>query len=224
MPPCTSTLSSVAVALIQPKVGARLSVAGLAKFDVASGSIAMSTPQGWPGVIAFSNGGNRRDIIYQDDAMYIVASSTSSAPSLSEGITTLNGGNVGIQKTPSSSYELDVGGDIRCVSLTETSDIRFKKDIATIDNALKDIMRIDGVKYNWDQDAAGSSGLSDRRQIGLVAQDVEEILPELVSTDDEGFKSVSYSKMTAVLLEAIKELKRDNDELRLRLDRVEDKR
>ncbi len=130
-------------------------------------------------------------------------------------------GGVGINTASPTGAELDVNGDIRCVSLTQTSDIRFKKNIKTINNALASVMLIDGVKYDWKNELTDNRKFNERRQIGLVAQDVEEVFPELVSTDDQGYKSVSYSKMTAVLLEAIKELKKENDELKSRMDIME---
>ncbi len=197
-----------------------LHVNGLAKFEVGGGSIALSTPGGWPGIISFSTGGDRRDIIYNDDGMHIIASTSSSTPALTEGITILDGGNVGV-KTAIPATDFDVNGDIRCVSLTQTSDIRFKKNISPINNALNNIMQIDGVKYDWKREISEDRKFNDKRQIGLVAQDVEEIFPELVNTDDLGYKSVSYSKMTAVLIEAIKELKKENDELKSRMDIME---
>ena len=58
-------------------------------------------------------------------------------------------------------------------------------------------------------------------QIGLIAQEVEELFPELVITDEDGIKSVDYSKMVPVLVEAIKELKSENDDLKARLERLE---
>jgi len=198
----------------------KLHVNGLAKFEIGGGSIAMSTPGGWPGIISYSPNGNRRDIIYRNEAMYIVASDSSWAPGLNNGITIYAGGNVGIKNT-SPSYELDVSGDIRCVSLTETSDIRLKSNITKIENALDGIMHINGVKFDWDEDSFDNKALAAGRQIGLVAQDVESYFPELVQTDNRGFKSVNYSKMTAVLLEAIKELKKENEELKVRLDVLE---
>ncbi|MCP4634238.1 MAG: hypothetical protein GY855_15035 [candidate division Zixibacteria bacterium] len=197
-----------------------LHVNGLAKFEVGGGSIALSTPGGWPGIISYSTGGDRRDIVYNDNGMHITASTSSSAPGLTDGITILDGGNVGV-KTAIPATDFDVNGDIRCVSLTQTSDIRFKKNISPINNALSNIMQIDGVKYNWKRELSNDRKFSDKRQIGLVAQDVEEVYPELVNTDNQGYKSVSYSKMTAVLLEAIKELKKENDELKSRMENLE---
>jgi|GEM_PF-1386943 len=114
-------------------------------------------------------------------------------------------GGVGIN-TNSPAQALDVNGNIRCVSLTQTSDARFKKNIRSIDQPLAKLMSLHGVRFDWDQEAQSAPNLSDRPQIGLIAQDVEEQFPELVTTDQQGFKSVDYAKLSAVLLEAIREL------------------
>ena len=55
---------------------------------------------------------------------------------------------------------------------------------------------------------------NDNKQVGLIAQEVEKIYPELVQTDNEGFKSIDYAKLTPILVEAIKELKQQNDVLK----------
>ena len=94
------------------------------------------------------------------------------------------------------------------------SDERFKKDIRPIEAPLQKVMEIDGVSYNWRSDEYKERGFSDRSQIGLIAQDVEETFPELVHTDANGYKAVAYSKMVAVLVEAVKELKTENEALK----------
>ena len=73
-----------------------LHVAGIARFDLGSGQVHMSTPGGWPGLIAFAPGGNRRDIVFDDNRMYLAASSSASAPSSSNGIVLLENGRIGI--------------------------------------------------------------------------------------------------------------------------------
>jgi len=69
---------------------------------------------------------------------------------------------------------------------------------------------LQGVSYEWKTEEYPDFGLTEGKQIGLVAQDVEQVLPELVSEDKDGYKSVSYTKLTAVLVEAVKELKAEN--------------
>jgi hypothetical protein len=59
------------------------------------------------------------------------------------------------------------------------------------------------------------------RKIGVIAQELEQEYPELVATDDLGMKSVTYANLTAVLIEAVKGLKAENDALKLRLERLE---
>lgn len=128
---------------------------------------------------------------------------------------------VGIN-TASPSEELDVNGDIRCVSLTQTSDARFKKNVRSIDQPLARLMSLHGVRFDWDQEAESAPNLSDQPQIGLIAQEVEQQFPELVATDNQGYKSVDYGKMTAVLLEAVKELQLQNEKLSERVKELEE--
>lgn len=70
------------------------------------------------------------------------------------------------------------------------------------------------MSFDWNVEEYPGMGLKDGRQIGLVAQDVEKALPELVSKDKDGYKAISYTKLTAVLVEAVKELKTENESLK----------
>lgn len=81
------------------------------------------------------------------------------------------------------------------------SDRRFKKNIEPLQTALDKILHLKGVSYEWKE----KSGVGKGRDIGFIAQDVESVLPELVHTDNNGYKSVAYDKITPVLVEAIKE-------------------
>jgi hypothetical protein len=90
------------------------------------------------------------------------------------------------------------------------SDIRLKKDIKTLPDALDKVMLLRGVTFEWKKESKVHHG----PQIGLIAQEVEKVFPSVVATGDDGFKSVSYDKLVAPLIEAVKELKADNDNLR----------
>ena len=68
-----------------------------------------------------------------------------------------------------------------------------------------------GVEYNLIKD------LEKKNQIGVIAQDIEKIIPEVVYTDEKGMKSVAYQNLTAVLIEAVKELSNKVNELELKL-------
>ena len=95
------------------------------------------------------------------------------------------------------------GGDI-----TAFSDARLKENVSTIENALDKVDNLRGVNYNMKD--------SDDAKIGVIAQEVEEILPQVVHTSDDEMqtKSVDYGKLCAVLIEAVKELKKEVDELK----------
>jgi trimeric autotransporter adhesin len=79
------------------------------------------------------------------------------------------------------------------------------------------VSNLQGVTYEWKMDEYPGFGLTEGKQIGLIAQDVEKVLPELVSEDKDGYKAVSYTKLTAVLVEAVKELKAENEQHLTRL-------
>ena len=74
----------------------KLHVNGLARFELPTGQISVSTPGGWPGIIAYSQNGNRRDIVFDDDSMWLSASPSPSAPSADNGIVLRSSGNIGI--------------------------------------------------------------------------------------------------------------------------------
>lgn len=113
-------------------------------------------------------------------------------------------------------------------NLTCPSDLRYKKNIVPIENSLYNILKIQGVRYDWKQEEFIEKHFSDKNQIGFIAQEIEKIFPEMVITDDKGFKSVDYARLTPVLVEAIKELNLKNEKLEnmnqkleSRLDKIE---
>jgi hypothetical protein len=110
-----------------------------------------------------------------------------------------------------TSTVLTVNGDI-----TATSDRRLKKHIAyNVDFGLAEVLALKPVTYRWKK-AEGRERLD--KEIGLIAQDVEEIFPEFVHTDDEtGIKSVDYQKLSVACIAAIKELAARLDKLEARV-------
>ena len=108
------------------------------------------------------------------------------------------GGNVGIGTT-NPSYKLYVYGDVYATGdVYAGSDRRIKENISELSNALDKIKNLKGYSYN-------KIGVT-HRSIGLMAQDVEKIIPEVVSRNKEGMKGIDYGQMIAMLVEAIKEL------------------
>ena len=103
-------------------------------------------------------------------------------------------------------------GDVNCQNLnaqgdvTAYSDIRLKENIENIDSALDKVLKMHGVYYTKKNNK--------ERKVGIIAQEVEEVLPEVVYTDEVGMKSVSYGNIVALLIEAIKEQQKMIEELK----------
>ena len=119
-------------------------------------------------------------------------------------------GNVGIGTTnPTVKFMVDgdatITGKMNSNGIQESSDRRFKKEIAPLENSLENLMKIEGVSYKWRQDEFPDKKFGDRTEIGVIAQEIEKVYPQLVSTDADGYKAVQYSHLVPVLLEAIKE-------------------
>lgn len=90
----------------------------------------------------------------------------------------------------------------------ETSDISLKKDIQPLENCLDKILQLQSVSFNWVEELVPSRYVKSRPEIGLIAQEVEEVIPEVVGQKfivDGVYKSINYGKLTAVLIEAVKE-------------------
>ncbi len=113
-----------------------------------------------------------------------------------------------------SSGNLTIAG-----ALNQTSDARLKKNIQPLSNSLKKISSLNGYQYNWIE------GSRDKNiQTGVLAQEVETQMPELVTTDSAGLKSVNYSGMIPYLIESIKELKKENEALRKEINLLKNPR
>ena len=84
------------------------------------------------------------------------------------------------------------------------------KDIEKIENALDKLIQLSGVMFHWKET---KSDLNKKKNIGLIAQEVDKILPEVVSQDAKGYLGISYSSVIPVLIEAIKEMKNEIDKL-----------
>lgn len=106
--------------------------------------------------------------------------------------------------TASKIAARDASANIYANDFYATSDARLKKDIVEIQNALATIEKINGVQFKWNELANDPD--KEKVQVGVIAQEVEAVAPEIVNTNDDGFKSVSYDKLVPLLIQAVKEL------------------
>ncbi|OGC36755.1 hypothetical protein A3J90_07605 [candidate division WOR-1 bacterium RIFOXYC2_FULL_37_10] len=150
-------------------------------------------------------------------------------------------GRVGIGTTE-PTVMLDVSGEARVRGLTSTgnhvvyatadgtltnssSDMRLKKNVETISDkidVLESLKNLRGVYYNWDTTIDGAKDLGDQKEIGMIAQEVEEVFPEVVGTDNKGYKILDYPKLTAFLIEVNKKQQEKIDDQENRLKLLED--
>ncbi len=150
---------------------------------------------------------------------YTFGTSMNTLGNVDNGIVITGGTNptMGIRNlTPNNAYALDVNGNVNISgNLTVsgiiftpngllsilTSDRRYKKEILTLNNSLSTIQKLRGTSYYWkDQELRGK-----KWQFGVIAQEIEEVFPNLVHTDSKGYKAVNYIGLVPVLIEATKE-------------------
>jgi hypothetical protein len=110
------------------------------------------------------------------------------------------------------------------------SDVRLKENILKFTSGLSVVSAISGYYFDWNDVATDKLGLEKKKQIGVLAQELEKVLPEAVLTDKKsGYKSVDYMKLTPVLIEAVKEqqaqievLKSENIDLKEQVSKMKD--
>ena len=121
----------------------------------------------------------------------------------------IGNGRVLIGTSTDQGYLFYVNGNAAGTSgFANVSDKRLKKDITPIESALDKVKQLRGISFNWDKTLRPDLNLDDNNHLGLIAQEVEEILPQVVFTGEDEFstKTVSYSDIVPVLIESIKEL------------------
>ena len=154
---------------------------------------------------------NTTDDPNQHDAMDTYITNTSSAV-ISVGVDDSSNKyiiarGINLNDTPLLSIETNgstiLNGTFTSTAQSVSSDVRLKENIINLEPTMTNISKLRGVTYNWKEE----SGIQDeRKQIGFIAQEVEEYYPELVNTDTtSGIKSVNYAQFSSILLEGLKE-------------------
>ncbi|WP_312306078.1 tail fiber domain-containing protein [Chryseobacterium sp.] len=113
-------------------------------------------------------------------------------------------GSVGIGTTPSASAKLDVAGTVKASAIDYNSDERLKQNITSIYSSGELLGKLRPVSYFWNEKGKTKGG-NPQLQYGLIAQEVEKVLPNIVSTDNEGYKSVNYNELIPLLLHTVQE-------------------
>ena len=141
---------------------------------------------------------NNKDILFKG----VDASSTITALQLDMS----EGGNAQFLKNISGS-QIEASGDVIAFG---SSDKRLKDNIQPISEPLYKLSKVGGYTFDWNDKQDTYEG----NDVGVVAQEIEEILPQLVTTRDTGYKAVKYEKIIPLLIESIKELKKEIQELK----------
>jgi hypothetical protein len=123
-------------------------------------------------------------------------------------------GNTRINSLGVGTNASGVAGEIRAtdnITAYYSSDASLKTNITIIPDALEKVKQIRGVTYDWTDAYIAERGGEDeyflrRRDVGVIAQEIEAVLPEVVATREDGIKAVKYDRVVALLIEAIKEL------------------
>ena len=125
-------------------------------------------------------------------------------------------GNVGIgTAAPAPQFLLDVAGQAHATSFPTSSDAKLKTNVKQLSNVLEKVDKIRAVSFEWNQEYESLGRSTGRTEIGVIGQEVEAVFPELVTEwGDERYKAVDYGRLAGVLIEAVKELKAQVEELK----------
>ena len=130
-------------------------------------------------------------------------------------------GNDGGSTITALTLDMSSGGDAQFrqdVIAYYSSDKRLKDNIVRIENPLEKVGKIGGYTFDWNDKQQTYTG----KDVGVIAQEIQEVLPELVTERDNGYLAVKYEKIVPLLIESIKELKQEVDEIKQKCDCLKD--
>lgn len=158
------------------------------------------------------------DSTSNERSVLVIGTQNDSSATTIDNIALMPSGSVGINtQTPSRFYELDVNGAVQGTSFNATSDSRLKNNIISITNGLSTVNKLRGVSFEWKNKPG-------KKIFGVIAQEVEKVVPELVYTNEteneEGFqqKSINYDGLIPYLIESVKTLSTEKDNMQKEID------
>ena len=187
--------------------------------DIAGGTAGQLLYQITTGDTGFAGPGVAGNVLVSNGSSVPTYNSTLTLTSLTSATSTQTGafqvrGGAGI------GGDLYVGGNVYGLQeiwayYGSPSDIRLKTNITAIDNGLAKVLTLSGVTYDWNDLASNkNNGL---RESGVIAQEIQKVLPEAVIEKDDGFLTVKYDRIIPLLIEAIKELSAEVEELKKKI-------
>jgi len=126
----------------------------------------------------------------------------------------------GVRLTLSSTGNLTATGCVIGSNIACPSDGRFKRDIKTLPDALGKVERLRGVSYEWNSSDFADRDFPAGQQVGLIAQEVREVVPQAVVEQSDGYLAVDYSRLVPLLIEGMKEQQRQLDQQRTMIDEL----
>ena len=166
---------------------------------------------------------------YYHDKLFVIGNGDPSDGTRSDAMVVLDNGNLIVggdlwpSKIPNDVRYSDIGSGnwnmwFNRAYITNgvqlSSDQRLKTNIKPLEKALDKVLTLNGVTYEWRVNEFPDKNFDSNRHVGVIAQEVEAVLPEAVETGGDGYKSVNYSNITPLLIEAIKEQQAEIEELK----------
>jgi len=135
---------------------------------------------------------------------------------------TTDGNDVQLDSLGLNTAASGTAGELRAtndITAFYSSDIALKENIVNIPSPMDLLSKINGVLFDWKQSYIDEKGGEDgyfvrRNDVGVIAQEVEKVMPEIVATRKDGIKAVKYDRLTALLIEAVKDLQDQITELK----------
>ena len=181
-----------------------LNIGGLIYGDTSTGVVGIGT--------SVPNANTALDMSGKTNSMLLPTGTTGQRPTATNGMLRYN----------STTNLFEFYQNSAWVNYTTVSDARLKTNVKPVQGALGVIDKMKPVYFNWDKNNPRAVGLGDdRRHVGFLAQDLEKVLPEVVTVGGDSYRSVEYGQIVAVAVGAIKELKASNAELRAANDNLQ---